>query len=84
MTVQLVTQDDLDTPETKARIHEFNLNVAERLNDDNLQLKEVEDIISDNIDDVSNNYNQIYIDTSDRNMNITVKRDNCNDDGFDH
>ena len=39
-TVQHVTQDDLDTPETKTRIDEFNVNIAERLNDDNFKLKE--------------------------------------------
>ena len=36
------------------------------------------------IDDVSNNYNLLYIDTSDRNMNHAVKRDEYDDDEFDH
>ena len=43
-TVQHVTQDDLDTPETKIRIDVFNKKVAERLNDDIFKLKEGEAI----------------------------------------
>ena len=44
-TVQHVTQDDFDKPETKARIDKFNEDVVERLNDDNFKLKEGEAII---------------------------------------
>ena len=44
-TVQHVTQDDLNTPETKTHINKFNVDVVERLNDDNFKLKEGKTII---------------------------------------
>ena len=74
----------MDTPETKTRIDDFNVNVAERWNDDNFKLKAGEAIIYDNIDDVSNNINLGYIDASGRNMNHTVKSDDYNDDEYNH
>ena len=82
MTVQHDTQDDLDTPKTKTRIDEFDVDVAEWLNDDSFKLKEGEAIIYNDIDDVSNNDDLGSIETSDRNMNHAVKRDDHNDDEF--
>ena len=73
----------MDTPETKTRRNEFNVNVTERLNDDNFKLKEGEGIIYDDIDDVSDNDNLGYIETSHWNMNHAVKRDDYDDDEFD-
>ena len=46
------------------RIDTFNVNVAERLNDDNFKLKEGEAIIYDDVDDVSDNDNLGYIEAS--------------------
>ena len=79
-TVQHVTQDDLNTPESKTRIDKFNVNVAKRLNNDNFKLKEGEAIIYNDVDDVSDNDNLGYIEASDRNMNHAVERDDHNDD----
>ena len=71
-TVQHVTQDDFDKPETKARIDKFNEDVVVRLNDTNFKLPEGEAIIYDDIDDVSDNDNLGYIESSDRIMNDAV------------
>ena len=59
-TVQHVTQDDLDKPETKVHIDKFNEDVAERLKDDNCKLPQGEAIIYNDIDDVSDNDNLGY------------------------
>ena len=82
-TVQHITQDDLDTPETKTCIDKCNVDVAERLNDNSFKLKEGRAIIYDDIDDVSDNDKLGYIETSDRNMNHAVEKDDHNDDEFD-
>ena len=82
-TVQHITQDGLDKPETKAGIDKFNEDVAERLNDDKFKLKEGEAIIYNDIDDVSDNDNLGYAESSDRIMNDAVEGDDHKDDEFD-
>ena len=83
-TVQHVTQDDLDKPETKACIDEFNKAITERLKDDNSKLKEGEAIIYDDIDDdVSDSDKLGHIEPNVQNMNHAVERNDYDDDEFD-
>ena len=88
-TVQHVTQDDLGQPETNAEIDMFNTALTEQLKDDNSKLAEGEDIIYDDIDDVSDNDNLGYLEPNVQNMKDAVERgdddddDDDNDDGYD-